>query len=122
MAQTLIALGAVLGFVGVAAGAFGAHALRARLGPDRLANWKTAADYELWHALATVGAGLAATQWDRGLLTSAGWCFVAGIVVFSGSLYVLAWTGQRRWGAVTPVGGVLFLVGWALLAIGVATA
>ena len=122
MDQTLIAVGAVLGFIGVGAGAFGAHALRARLDEGRLANWKTAADYELWHALATVAAGLALTHWASGLLTAAGWCFVAGTVVFSGSLYALAWTGRRRWGAVTPVGGVLFLAGWALLAIGVATA
>jgi len=122
MDRTLIAVGAVLGFIGVGAGAFGAHALRARLGPDRLANWQTGADYELWHALAAVGAGLAATQWDSALVTTAGWCFVAGTVVFSGSLYALAWTGRRRWGAVTPIGGVLFLAGWALLAIGVATA
>jgi uncharacterized membrane protein YgdD (TMEM256/DUF423 family) len=122
MGQTLVAIGALLGFVGVAAGAFGAHALRARLGEDRLANWKTGAEYELWHALATVAAGLAATQWSTGLLTTAGWCFVAGTVVFSGSLYALAWTGRRRWGAVTPIGGVLLLAGWALLAIGVATA
>jgi uncharacterized membrane protein YgdD (TMEM256/DUF423 family) len=122
MPATLIAVGAVLGFVGVAAGAFGAHALRARLGEERLDNWKTGADYELWHALATVVVGLAATHWDSGILTTAGWCFVAGTVVFSGSLYVLAWTGNRRWGAVTPIGGFLLLVGWALLALGVATA
>jgi uncharacterized membrane protein YgdD (TMEM256/DUF423 family) len=119
MAQTLIVIGAVLGFIAVAAGAFGAHALRNRLGQARAANWKTGADYELWHAIATIGTGLAATHWDNGFLSAAGWCFVAGTVVFSGSLYVLAWTDEPRWGAVTPIGGVLFLAGWALLSVGV---
>jgi uncharacterized membrane protein YgdD (TMEM256/DUF423 family) len=118
MSQTLVAIGAVLGFLGVAGGAFGAHALRGRLDESRLANWKTGADYELWHGLATIAAGMAAGYWDSGLFLAAGWCFVVGTVVFSGSLHALALTGRRRWGAVTPIGGVLFLAGWALFAAG----
>jgi uncharacterized membrane protein YgdD (TMEM256/DUF423 family) len=119
MAEALVIVGGVLGFLGVGAGAFGAHAMQNRLDPARLANWKTAADYQIWHALATVAAGLAAAYWESDLIVAAGWCFVAGTVVFSGSLYVLASTGNRRWGAVTPIGGVLFLLGWALLSVGV---
>jgi uncharacterized membrane protein YgdD (TMEM256/DUF423 family) len=115
--RALLGAGAVLGFVGVGAGAFGAHAVRARLTPERLDNWKTAADYQLWHALATILAGLAATRWESGAAAAAGWFFVFGTVVFSGSLYALALTDQRQLGAITSIGGVLFLAGWALLVV-----
>jgi uncharacterized membrane protein YgdD (TMEM256/DUF423 family) len=108
----------VLGFIGVAAGAFGAHAVRERISAVRLDNWKTASDYQLWHALATILAGLAATRWDSGAAAAAGWCFLAGTVIFSGSLYALAMTDRRTLGAITPVGGVLLLLGWALLLVG----
>ena len=117
MGRALIGAGALLGFLGVAAGAFGAHAIRERVTPDRLDNWKTAADYQLWHALATIASGLIAVRWASGSAAAAGWCFVAGVVVFSGSLYALALTDRRKLGAITPIGGVLFLVGWALLAV-----
>jgi uncharacterized membrane protein YgdD (TMEM256/DUF423 family) len=115
--RALLAAGAVMGFLGVAAGAFGAHAVRSRISPERLDNWKTAADYQLWHALATIVAGFAATRWESGAAAAAGWCFVAGTVVFSGSLYALALTDRRKLGAITPIGGALFLVGWALLVV-----
>jgi len=115
--RTLVGVGALLGFLGVAAGAFGAHAIRERVTPERLDNWKTAADYQLWHALATIASGLIAVRWASGSAAAAGWCFVAGVVVFSGSLYALALTNRRKLGAVTPIGGVLFLVGWALLVV-----
>ena len=117
MGRTLVGVGALLGFLGVAAGAFGAHAIRERVTPERLDNWKTAADYQLWHALATIASGLIAVRWASGSAAGAGWCFVAGVVVFSGSLYALALTNRRKLGAVTPIGGVLFLVGWALLVV-----
>lgn len=122
MGRTLLAAGAVLGFLGVAAGAFGAHAVRDRISPERLDNWKTAADYQLWHALATIAAGFAATRWESGAAAAAGWCFVAGTVVFSGSLYALALSDRRGLGALTPVGGVLLLIGWALLILAAITA
>jgi len=115
--RVLFGIGAVLGFVGVAAGAFGAHAIRARVTPERLDNWKTAADYQLWHALATVAAAVIAVRWESGAAAAAGWCFIAGVIVFSGSLYALALTDRRTLGAITPIGGVLFLVGWALLVV-----
>jgi uncharacterized membrane protein YgdD (TMEM256/DUF423 family) len=119
--RALLAAGAILGFLAVAAGAFGAHAVRARLTPERLDNWKTAADYQLWHALAAILAGFAATRWESGIAAAAGWCFVAGTLVFSGSLYALALTDRRKLGAITPVGGVLLLIGWALLLVAAIT-
>lgn len=96
--------------------------MRAKLTPERLDNWKTAADYQLWHALATIAAGFAAARWESGAAAVAGWCFVAGTLVFSGSLYALALTDRRTFGAITPVGGVLFLIGWALLVVAALTA
>jgi len=115
--HALIGAGALLGFIGVAAGAFGAHAIRARVSAERLDNWKTAADYQLWHALATIASGLITVRWASGAAAVAGWCFVGGVVVFSGSLYALALTDRRKLGAITPFGGVLFLAGWALLLV-----
>ena len=117
MGRVLFGLGAILGFLGVVAGAFGAHAIRERVSPERLDNWKTAADYQLWHALATIVSALIAVRWASGSAAAAGWCFVAGVVVFSGSLYALALTDRRKLGAITPIGGVLFLAGWALLVV-----
>jgi uncharacterized membrane protein YgdD (TMEM256/DUF423 family) len=115
--RVLLGAGAILGFLGVAAGAFGAHMVRERLRPERLDNWNTAADYQLWHALATIAAGIAAARWESGAAAAAGWCFIAGTVVFSGSLYALALTDRAKLGAITPVGGVLLLVGWAFLVV-----
>ncbi len=117
MGRALVGAGALLGFLGVGAGAFGAHAIRQRVTPERLDNWKTAADYQLWHALATIASGLVAVRWASGAAAAAGWCFVAGVVVFSGSLYALALTDRRKLGAITPFGGVLFLVGWGFLVV-----
>ncbi len=117
MGRVLFGLGAILGFLGVAAGAFGAHAIRERVSPERLDNWKTAADYQLWHSLAPIASALIAVRWASGSAAAAGWCFVAGVVVFSGSLYALALTDRRKLGAITPIGGVLFLAGWAFLVV-----
>jgi uncharacterized membrane protein YgdD (TMEM256/DUF423 family) len=105
-------LGAVSGLLAMAAGAFGAHALRARLSADRLAAFETGARYQMYHALAIVLAGVIAS---RGAQT-AGWIFQAGIILFSGSLYALALTGTKGLGAVTPLGGLAFLAGWLWLA------
>jgi uncharacterized membrane protein YgdD (TMEM256/DUF423 family) len=112
--------GAVLAAIAVAAGAFGAHALAARLTPERLATWETAARYHMYHALALVLVGAIGARWPSTLLGAAGWLFIAGIVVFGGTVYALA-LGAPRWlGAVTPLGGLAFIVAWLLVAAAVA--
>ena len=117
MNRTFWMLGCAFGFLAVAAGAFGAHALRSRLGPELLAVWETAARYQMYHALALLGVAMAAGRWPGGGWTTAGWLFTAGILVFSGSLYLLAFSGVRWLGAITPLGGVCFLAGWIALAL-----
>lgn len=118
MERTFFALGAVLAGVGVALGAFGAHALKARLAPDMLAVWETGVRYQLVHALALLAVAWAATRWPGSMVQASGWLFVAGTLLFSGSLYALALSGMRGLGAVTPLGGAAWIVGWALLAWG----
>ncbi|HEY1089665.1 MAG TPA: DUF423 domain-containing protein [Burkholderiaceae bacterium] len=114
--QFSIALGALYGFLGVGLGAFGAHALRTRLSADMLAVWKTAVEYQMFHALALLGVGLLLRQGGGStLLNGSAACFAGGVLLFSGSLYALALSGVRILGAVTPLGGLLFLIGWALL-------
>jgi uncharacterized membrane protein YgdD (TMEM256/DUF423 family) len=109
-------LGALSAFLGVAAGAFGAHALRERLSPDLLAVFETGARYQMYHALALLAVGWAAHRWPGSATVAAGWLFVAGTLVFCGSLYLLTLTGQRWLGAITPLGGLAFIAGWAALA------
>jgi uncharacterized membrane protein YgdD (TMEM256/DUF423 family) len=106
----------VSAFVAVAAGAFGAHALRARLSPDLLAVFETGARYQMYHALGLLAVAWAASRWPGPWPPRAGWLFLAGTVLFSGSLYALALTGVRWLGAITPLGGVAFLAGWLCLA------
>jgi uncharacterized membrane protein YgdD (TMEM256/DUF423 family) len=115
MDRTFFALGSLSAGIAVAAGAFGAHALRARLSPADLATFETGARYQMYHALALLAVAWAVQQWPGALPRAAGWLFVAGTVVFSGSLYALVLSGQRWLGAVTPIGGVAFLAGWACL-------
>lgn len=118
MASLWLLCGAVYGFLGVALGAFGAHALKARLGADLLAVWKTAVEYQFYHALALLLLGLLMRSGAvpaGSLGTAAGGCFALGVLLFSGSLYALALSGVRALGAITPLGGLLFLAGWALL-------
>ncbi len=119
MERTFVALGALSALVSVAAGAFGAHAMKSRLSPDLLAVWETGARYQMYHALGLVAVAWAASRGDaaRGPAAWAGWLFVAGTVIFTGSLYALAFTGVRGLGAITPLGGVAFIVGWVLLAL-----
>ena len=108
---------AINGFIAVALGAFGAHALAARVTPQRLGNWQTAVQYQMFHVVALVAiAWLLRELGPSPLLRVSGRLFLAGILLFSGSLYVLVLTNQRWLGMVTPVGGVCFLAGWALLA------
>jgi uncharacterized membrane protein YgdD (TMEM256/DUF423 family) len=115
--RTFLLLGAVAGFLGVALGAFGAHGLRARLTTEMLAVFETGVRYQMYHALAILFVAIAAARFDGWLLRAAGWSFVLGIVLFSGSLYALALGGASRLGLVTPFGGLAFLVGWACLAL-----
>jgi uncharacterized membrane protein YgdD (TMEM256/DUF423 family) len=119
MERLFFPIGAVSALMSVAAGAFGAHALRQRLAPESLAIFETAARYQMYHALALLAASWAASRWSGALPVWAGWCFVAGTVLFSGSLYALALTGIRWLGAITPLGGVAFMAGWLCLALSV---
>jgi uncharacterized membrane protein YgdD (TMEM256/DUF423 family) len=111
----------VAGLLGVGLGAFGAHALKARLTPELLAMFETGVRYQMYHAFALLAAAWGWARWPSRAFTIAAWLFIAGIVVFSGSLYALALTGIKGFGAVTPVGGLAFLVGWLCLAIGAGT-
>lgn len=108
-------LGAGFAFLAVTLGAFGSHSLKAILAPDMLAVFETGARYQMYHALALLAVGWAAHQYPQASFRIAGWLFVAGILLFSGSLYVLALSGVRWLGAVTPLGGVCFLAGWGTL-------
>jgi uncharacterized membrane protein YgdD (TMEM256/DUF423 family) len=117
MDRFFFGLGSVSGLIAAAAGAFGAHALRARLTPEYLAVFETAARYQMYHALALIAAAWGVTRWPGSLVHWAGWLFVIGTVLFSGSLYALALTGTRWLGAIAPLGGAAFLAGWLCLAL-----
>src|SRR3954468_23792819 len=116
MQRTFLLAGALAGLIGVGFGAFGAHGLRGRLSPDMLAVFETGVRYHMYHALALILVSFVLGRFSGWLVYTAGWCLVAGIVLFSGSLYALALSGVTILGAVTPLGGVAFLVGWACLA------
>jgi uncharacterized membrane protein YgdD (TMEM256/DUF423 family) len=117
MERVFFALGALSALVAVAAGAFGAHALRDRLVPDMLSVFEVGARYHMYHALALLAAAWAVGRWPGPPAIAAGWLFVAGTLVFSGSLYLLSLTGHRWLGAITPLGGLAFMLGWAALAL-----
>lgn len=119
--RLLFAIGALAALLAVALGAFGAHALRPRFEaqPALADTYETAVHYHVYHALALLAVGLAAARWPSPLLTWAGYAFVGGLLLFSGSLYLLSLTGARWLGMITPLGGVGFLAGWLLLALGV---
>jgi len=116
--RTFFVLGAVSGFLAVAIGAFAAHGLKGKLPPDLFEVFEVGARYHMYHALALLGTAWAVTRWPGTPATAAGWLFVAGTVLFSGSLYALALTGIRPLGAITPLGGVCFLAGWVALVVG----
>ncbi|MBL8097412.1 MAG: DUF423 domain-containing protein [Anaerolineales bacterium] len=117
MDRLFFVLGTALAGLSVAIGAFGAHGLRDRVDPALLANFETGARYHMYHALALIAVAWAVQRWPASNVpVIAGWLFVAGIVLFAGSLYIMALTGQRWLGAVTPFGGVAFIAAWALLA------
>ncbi len=117
MDRLFLMIGALSGATGVAAGAFGAHALRDKLEPRLLEVFETGARYQMYHALALLAVGLVASRWPSGIINSAGWLFVAGTLFFTGSLYAMAFTGVRALGAITPIGGVCFIAGWVCLGI-----
>lgn len=117
MQRIFAVLGAASGFIAVAAGAFGAHALKARLATDMLAVFETGARYQMFHALALLAVAWAAGHWPGRALAASGACFTAGTVLFSGSLYLLALTEWRALGAITPFGGLLLLAGWLLFTL-----
>jgi uncharacterized membrane protein YgdD (TMEM256/DUF423 family) len=114
--RTLLLVGAVAACIAVGFGAFGAHGLRGRLSPDMLAIFETGVRYQMYHALAILVVALVYAHAPTRLVSAAGWLFTGGIVLFSGSLYLLALTGVTTLGAITPLGGVAFLAGWLCLA------
>lgn len=116
-ARLFLSMGSLLALAAVALGAFGAHGLKARLAPDLLAVFQTGVQYHFYHALGLVLVGLACFHLpESGALRTSGWLMAAGIVLFSGSLYALALSGERWWGAVAPVGGTAFIAGWGAFA------
>ncbi|SEJ87001.1 DUF423 domain-containing protein [Pseudomonas sp. NFR16] len=115
MLRTFLMLAAFFGFTGVALGAFAAHGLKNRLTPEYLATFQTGVLYQLIHALAIFGVAILATQIQGRLVNYAGIAFTLGILLFSGSLYVLTLTGVSKLGIITPIGGLCFLVGWFIL-------
>jgi uncharacterized membrane protein YgdD (TMEM256/DUF423 family) len=118
MSRLFIIAGALAAGIAVVAGAFGAHGLEGRVTAGRLETFKTGVTYQMYHALALLFVGWAAFQGASGPVTWAGYAFIAGIVIFSGSLYLLVLTDTGWLGAITPIGGVAFIIGWILLAYG----
>ncbi len=116
MMRLFFAAGVIAAGLAVVIGAFGAHALEGHVSPERLQTFETGARYQMYHALALVMASWAATQWPLWQVHWAGYLFIAGIVLFSGSLYVLVLTDTAWLGAITPLGGLAFISGWLLLA------
>jgi uncharacterized membrane protein YgdD (TMEM256/DUF423 family) len=117
MERFFVAAGSLLALVGVGLGAFGAHALRSQLEPQALATFEVGVRYQMYHALALIALAWVHSRWPGALVQAAGWLFIAGTLVFSGSLYVLTLTGARWLGAITPFGGAALIAGWACLAL-----
>lgn len=115
-AMRFFALGALFALLAVVAGAFGAHGLRTRIDPAALATFETGVRYQMYHALGILAVAGATMSAPGRLAGAAGWFFAIGILLFSGSLYVLSLTGLRAIGAITPVGGLAFIAGWGCLA------
>ena len=107
--------GAVAAFIAVALGAFGAHSLKTKLSADMLNIFEIGVRYQMYHALGLIAVAWATTRWPEANLNAAGWAFIVGIIVFSGSLYLLSATDIRWLGAITPIGGLAFQIGWAIL-------
>jgi uncharacterized membrane protein YgdD (TMEM256/DUF423 family) len=117
MTRTFFILGSVFGMMAILAGTFGAHGLEQTVTPSLLQTFDTGVRYHMYHALALIGVAWACEHFGGKLPVAAGWLFVIGIIVFAGSLYLLAITGARWLGMITPIGGVAFIVGWLLLIV-----
>lgn len=117
MDRLFIAIASLSGFLGVGAGAFAAHGLKSRLAPEMLEIFKTGAQYQMYHALALFAAAWCVAHLGGRMPVAAGWLFIGGTVIFSGSLYILAISGVRGYGAITPFGGLMFLAGWLCLMV-----
>ncbi|SER88932.1 Uncharacterized membrane protein YgdD, TMEM256/DUF423 family [Gracilibacillus ureilyticus] len=113
--KIFLLLGIINGFLAVALGAFGAHGLESRLSEKMLATWEKAVQYQMFHTVALLAAGLLMQKITAASITSAGWFFFAGILLFSGSLYIYSTTGIKTFAMITPIGGLAFLIGWILL-------
>jgi len=116
MERMFFVVGALSAFMGVAAGAFGAHGLKSHLSAEMLSVFEVGVRYQMYHAFALIAAAWAQTKWPSLLVTTGGWLFVVGTILFSGSLYLLSVTGMRWLGMITPLGGLAFLAGWVCLA------
>ena len=119
-AKLFLSIGAIAMLAAVALGAFGAHALKSQIAPDLLAVYNTGVEYHFYHASGLLIVGLAAQRLpDSNWLRASGWLMLAGVLIFSGSLYLLALTGVRAFGAVTPIGGIAFMLAWMMFAVAV---
>ena len=118
MSKVFLVMGSILSLIGVAAGAFGAHGLRESLSSESLHTFEIAVRYQMYHSFALIVAGWALDKYERRQFVKAGWLFLSGVALFSGSLYILVLTGAKWLGAVTPFGGLAFLTGWFFLAKG----
>ncbi|MBE0585794.1 MAG: DUF423 domain-containing protein [Desulfofustis sp.] len=119
MGRIFFTIGALSAFIGIAAGAFGAHGLKSKLSPEMLTVFEVGVRYQMYHAFALIAAAWALSKWPSPLVTTGGWLFVIGTLIFSGSLYLLSISGVKWLGAITPLGGLAFLAGWLCIAIGV---
>jgi uncharacterized membrane protein YgdD (TMEM256/DUF423 family) len=116
MERSFFVLGALSAFIGVAAGAFGAHGLKSRISAEMLSIFEVGVRYQMYHAFALIAAAWVQSKWPSSLVKSGGCLFVIGTILFSGSLYLLSISGMRWLGAITPLGGLAFLAGWVCLA------
>lgn len=117
--KVLLLIGVINGFLAVALGAFGAHGLEGKLSEKMLSTWEKAVQYQMFHTIAIFIAGIMLLRFDHSMLVSAGWTFLLGIILFSGSLYIYSLSGIKTFAMITPIGGVAFLVGWVLLGLSI---
>ena len=119
MQKIFLSIASILGLLSVAIGAFGAHGLKNLLEKNgRLPNFETAVKYQVYHVFAIITVAVLMDKYSEKLMTYAGYSFIGGILLFSGSLYILSLTNVTKWGAITPVGGLLFIIGWGLMIVG----